>query len=100
MSGVRLLVGTCKGAFILTSDGKRDRCDVSGPHFAGRKIYHVKSNAARNTIRDHVTLERRALVRLFACEDDRSHQAPDAGLPDAVATGAEPFFIIGAIVGG
>ena len=44
MSGVRVLVGTRKGAFVLTSDGKRERWDVSGPHFAGWEIYHVKGS--------------------------------------------------------
>src|SRR6266436_2806720 len=46
MSGVRVLVGTRKGAFVLTSDGKRERWDVSGPHFAGWEIYHVKGSPA------------------------------------------------------
>jgi hypothetical protein len=54
----------------------------------------------RGTIRDHVTLQRRPFVRFFACEQDVSHEPPDAPLPDAVATGAEPFFIMGAIAGG
>src|SRR5437867_7995469 len=46
MSGVRVLVGTRKGAFVLTSDGKRKRWDISGPHFAGREIYHLKGSPA------------------------------------------------------
>jgi len=54
----------------------------------------------RGTIRDHVTLERRPFLRFFACEEDLSHESPDAPLPAAVASGAEPFFIIGAIAGG
>jgi sulfur-carrier protein len=54
----------------------------------------------RGTIRDHVTLERRPFLRFFACEEDLSHEPPDAPLPDAVASGAEPFYIIGAIAGG
>ena len=54
----------------------------------------------RGTIRDHVTLKRRSLVRFFACEEDLSHESPDAQLPDAVASGREPYFIIGAIAGG
>jgi sulfur-carrier protein len=54
----------------------------------------------RGTIRDHVTLERRPFLRFFACEGDLSHESPDAPLPAAVASGAEPFFIIGAIAGG
>ncbi len=52
------------------------------------------------TIRDHVTRERRPFLRFFACEEDLSLEPPDAPLPDAVAAGAEPFFIIGAIAGG
>ena len=54
----------------------------------------------RGTIRDHVTLERRPFLRFFACEEDLSHEPPDAPLPDAVVNGTEPFFIIGAIAGG
>ena len=54
----------------------------------------------RGTIRDQVTQRRRAFVRFFACEQDLSHELPDAPLPDAVAAGAEPFMIIGAIAGG
>jgi molybdopterin synthase sulfur carrier subunit len=52
------------------------------------------------TIRDHLTQERRPFVRFFACSEDLSHQSPDAPLPEAVASGAEPFLIIGAIAGG
>jgi len=54
----------------------------------------------RGTIRDHVTQQRRPFVRFFACEQDLSHELPDAPLPDAVATGAEPFLVVGAIAGG
>jgi molybdopterin synthase sulfur carrier subunit len=54
----------------------------------------------RGTIRDHVTRQRRPFLRFFACEEDLSHEAPDAPLPEAVASGAEPFLIIGAIAGG
>jgi hypothetical protein len=52
------------------------------------------------TIRDHVTLQRRPFLRFFACEEDLSHEPPDAPLPDAVTSGKEPFVIIGAIAGG
>lgn len=52
------------------------------------------------TIRDHVTQQRRPFLRFFACAEDLSHESPDAPLPDAVASGAEPFLIIGAIAGG
>jgi sulfur-carrier protein len=54
----------------------------------------------RGTIRDHITQQRRPFVRFFACEEDLSHEAPDAPLPDAVAKGAEPLLIVGAIAGG
>ncbi|MGH3343829.1 MAG: MoaD/ThiS family protein [Carbonactinosporaceae bacterium] len=54
----------------------------------------------RGTIRDHVTGQRRAFVRFFACEEDLSHETPDAPLPDAVVTGAEPFLVVGAMAGG
>jgi sulfur-carrier protein len=54
----------------------------------------------QGTIRDHVTQQRRPFIRFFACEEDLSHESPDAPLPDRVASGAEPFFIVGAIAGG
>jgi molybdopterin synthase sulfur carrier subunit len=54
----------------------------------------------RGTMRDQVTKQRRPLVRFFACEEDLSHEPPDAPLPEKVAAGTEPFFIVGAIAGG
>lgn len=54
----------------------------------------------QGTIRDHVTQQRRAFVRFFACEEDLSHESPDAPLPEAVASGAEPLLVVGAIAGG
>ena len=54
----------------------------------------------RGTIRDHVSGQRRPFLRFFACGEDLSHEAPDAPLPDAIATGAEPLLVIGAIAGG
>ena len=54
----------------------------------------------RGTIRDHDSGRRRAFVRFFACEEDLSHEQPDAPLPEAVATGAEPYLIVGAMAGG
>lgn len=54
----------------------------------------------RGTIRDHVTLKRRAFIRFFACAEDLSHESPDAPLPAAVTDGKEPFLIVGAIAGG
>ena len=54
----------------------------------------------RGTIRDHVTQERRAFLRFFACEQDLSHELPDAPLPDAVTEGREPYLVVGAMAGG
>ncbi len=54
----------------------------------------------RGTMRDHVTQKRRAFVRFFACGEDLSNEQPDTLLPEAVATGAEPFLVVGAIAGG
>jgi len=54
----------------------------------------------QGTIRDHVTKQRRPFLRFFACEEDLSHEPPDAPLPEAVATGKEPFVVLGAIAGG
>ncbi len=54
----------------------------------------------RGTIRDHTTLQRRPFLRFFACEEDLSQESPDAPLPESVASGAEPFVILGAIAGG
>ncbi len=54
----------------------------------------------RGTIRDQATQQRRAFVRFFACEEDLSHEPPDAPLPDAVAKGSEPFMVVGAMAGG
>lgn len=54
----------------------------------------------RGTIRDHGTFQRRAFLRFFACEQDLSHESPDSPLPDEVASGKEPFIVIGAIAGG
>jgi molybdopterin synthase sulfur carrier subunit len=60
----------------------------------------VRYPMLRGTIRDHVTQVRRPFLRFFACGEDLSHEAPDAPLPDAVVTGAEPFVVMGAIAGG
>jgi len=54
----------------------------------------------RGAIREHGTLQRRAFLRFFACEEDWTHESPDAPLPEAVASGKEPFLVIGAIAGG
>jgi molybdopterin synthase sulfur carrier subunit len=78
------------------------KLDVEGP-VTQRSILdalEARYPMLRGTIRDHVTQRRRAFVRFFACGEDLSHEPPDAPLPDAVATGAEPFMIVGAIAGG
>jgi hypothetical protein len=56
--------------------------------------------ALRGTIRDHLTGQRRPMLRFFACAEDLSHESPDAALPDTVASGAEPIWVVGAIAGG
>jgi hypothetical protein len=76
--------------------------DVEGPatQRAVLDALEARYPMLRGTIRDHVTQRRRAFVRFFACEQDLSHESPDASLPDAVATGAEPLLIVGAMAGG
>ena len=83
--------------------GGRGAARGRGPGHAARGARRARGRAIRccaATIRDHVTLRRRPFVRFFACEEDLSHEPPDTPLPDAVATGAEPFLIIGAMAGG
>jgi molybdopterin converting factor small subunit len=78
------------------------KLDVDGQVTQGSVLDALEARypMLRGTIRDHVTLRRRAFVRFFACGEDLSHEPPDAPLPDAVATGAQPFMIVGAIAGG
>jgi molybdopterin synthase sulfur carrier subunit len=76
--------------------------DVEGP-VTQRSVLDALEAAyptLRGTIRDHTTQARRPFVRFFACEEDLSHESPDALLPEAVAAGKEPFLVIGAIAGG
>jgi len=75
---------------------------VEGPVTAGAVLDALEATypTLRGTIRDHVTGRRRPFVRFFACEQDVSHDPPDAPLPQAVATGAEPFMVVGAMAGG
>ncbi len=76
--------------------------NVVGPPTVGSVLDALEASypMLRGTIRDHGTLRRRPFLRFFACEQDLSHEPPDAPLPDAVVSGAEPFLIIGAIAGG
>jgi molybdopterin synthase sulfur carrier subunit len=86
----------------LAHVGAEVQLNVEGP-VTQRSILdalEVRYPMLRGTIRDHVTQKRRALLRFFGCDEDLSHEPPDAPLPDAVASGAEPFFIVGAIAGG
>ena len=78
------------------------KLDVEGQVTQGSVLDALEARypMLRGTIRDQVTQRRRAFVRFFACAEDLSHEPPDTPLPDAVATGAEPFMIVGAIAGG
>jgi hypothetical protein len=67
---------------------------------AGLDALEARHPVLRGTIRDHATQRRRAFVRFFACQQDLSHELPDAPLPEAVSSGAEPFVILGALAGG
>jgi hypothetical protein len=86
----------------LAQVGGEVTLDVAGPvtQRAVLDALEVRYPMLRGTIRDHVTQRRRPMLRFFACEEDLSHEPPDAPLPDAVASGAEPFWIVGAIAGG
>src|SRR5262245_9571059 len=86
----------------LAQVGAEVSLDVTAP-ITQRSVLdalEAKYPMLRGTIREHVTLKRRPLLRYFACEKDMSFESPDAPLPDAIATGKEPFWIIGAIAGG
>ena len=76
--------------------------DVAGAATLGAVLDALEARhpVLRGTIRDHVTLRRRPFVRFFACEEDFSHEPPETPLPNAVAIGAEPFLVIGALSGG
>jgi sulfur-carrier protein len=86
----------------LAQAPKEVRVDVVGTVTARSVLDALESRypMLRGTIRDHDTLRRRAFVRYFACEQDLSHDPPDDPLPDAVASGAEPFLVVGAMAGG
>jgi sulfur-carrier protein len=86
----------------LAHAGREVTLEVEGP-ITQRSVLdalEVRYPMLRGTIRDHVTQERRPFLRFFACEEDLSHEPPDAPLPEAVASGAEPLVILGAIAGG
>ena len=87
---------------VLASVGREVTLDVPAPVTQRTIIDALEARypALAGTVRDHGSQKRRALVRFFACEEDLSHDPPDKRLPEKVASGAEPFFIIGAIAGG
>jgi molybdopterin synthase sulfur carrier subunit len=78
------------------------KIDVAGPATVGAVLDALEAAypMLRGTIRDQVTRQRRAFLRFFACEEDLSHEPPEALLPEAVATGAEPLLVVGAMAGG
>jgi len=86
----------------LARVGAEVQLEVEGPVTQRSVLEALEARypVLRGTIRDHGTLKRRAFLRFFACEEDLSLEPPDAPLPAAVASGAEPFFVIGAIAGG
>jgi hypothetical protein len=86
----------------LARVGAEVQLDVAGPVTQRSVLDALEARypMLRGTIRDHVTHKRRAFLRFYACEEDLSNEPPDAPLPDAVASGAEPFWVIGAIAGG
>ena len=86
----------------LARVGDEVRVEVESPPTLGAVLDAIEASypALRGTIRDHVTRERRALVRFYACKEDLSHEPPETPLPEAVAGGAEPLMIVGAMAGG
>jgi sulfur-carrier protein len=86
----------------LAQAGAEVHLDVDGPVTQRSVLDALEARypMLRGTIRDQVTQQRRAFIRFFACQEDLSHQPPDAPLPDAVATGAERLIVVGAIAGG
>ncbi len=87
---------------VLAQAGGEVQVAVEGPATQRSLLDALEAlyPALRGTIRDHVTRERRPMLRLFACEEDLSLEPPDAPLPAAVASGAEPFWVVGAVAGG
>jgi hypothetical protein len=86
----------------LANTTREVQLDVAGPVTVSTILDALEARypMLRGTIREHVTHKRRPLVRFFACEEDISHDSPDTRLPEKIITGAEPFYIIGAIAGG
>ena len=87
---------------VLAQVGTQVDIEVEDPVTLGSVLDALEARypVLRGTIRDHVSQQRRPFIRFFACGQDWSHESPDAPLPDAITTGAEPFLIVGAIAGG
>ena len=87
---------------ILAQIGTEVELDIEEPVTLGSVLDALEARypVLRGTIRDYVTQQRRPFLRFFACGQDLSHEPPDTSLPDAVISGVEPLFIIGAIAGG
>ena len=87
---------------VLSGAGSEVQLDVEGPPTLRAVLDALEERYPnlRGTIRDHGTLKRRPMLRFFACEEDISLESPDAPLPEKIATGAEPFWVIAAIAGG
>lgn len=87
---------------VLARTGPEVTLEVAGPVTVSSilDVLEVRYPALRGTIRDHITKQRRPLLRFYACEEDISHDSPDVPVPEAVAAGREPFLIVGAIAGG
>lgn len=86
----------------LAGVGREVTLEIQGPvtQRAVLDALEARFPMLQGTMRDHDTLKRRAFIRFFACGQDLSHESPDAPLPEAVASGAEPFIVVGAMAGG
>ena len=86
----------------LAGVGREVTLEIDGPvtQRAVLDALEARFPMLQGTMRDHTTLKRRAFIRFFACGQDLSHESPDAPLPEAVASGAEPFMVVGAMAGG
>ncbi|HWS18587.1 MAG TPA: MoaD/ThiS family protein [Candidatus Elarobacter sp.] len=102
MGSVQIRVVLPQHLRTLAHTGNEVQLEVSDPVTQRSVLDALEARypMLRGTIRDHVTQQRRAFLRFFACEEDLSHESPDTPLPEAVASGKEPFLIIGAIAGG
>ncbi len=86
----------------LAGVGREVSLEIDGPvtQRAVLDALEARFPMLQGTMRDHATLKRRAFIRFFACGQDLSHESPDAPLPEAVVSGAEPFMVVGAMAGG